>query len=152
HKIKRSQQPLIYEGRARVSSTHAARRVASHNRDQSGRITNTPGPCVHAPVLMPSKTNFDTSAAIRLRSPSRFPPDASHDAFSSSLTTPVFSQRNMRRFDTTPRRAMPKGHNPSSPTQQHIDRGLLPTSQPLPLRAWHTHDLGFGRVQPQPDL
>jgi hypothetical protein len=32
---------------------------------------------VLAPVLMPSKTNFDTSTAIRLRSPSRSPPDAS---------------------------------------------------------------------------
>lgn len=29
---------------------------------------------VHAPVLMPSQTNFDTSAAIRLRSSSRSPP------------------------------------------------------------------------------
>jgi len=66
---------------------------------------------VLAPVLMPSKTNFDTSTAIRLRSPYRFPPDASYDAFSSSLTTTVFSQRSMRWFDTTPRRAMPKGHN-----------------------------------------
>ena len=42
---------------------------------------------------------FDTSATIRLRSPSRSPPDASHDAFSSSLTTTVFSQPSMRRFE-----------------------------------------------------
>jgi hypothetical protein len=65
---------------------------------------------VHAPVLMPSKTNFDTSIAIRLRSPSRSPPDASRAPFSSSLTTMVFSQRSTRRFDATPRRATPKGH------------------------------------------
>ena len=32
-------------------------------------------------------------------------------AFSSSLTTTVFSQRSMRRFDVSPRRATPKGHN-----------------------------------------
>ena len=32
---------------------------------------------VLAPVLMPPETNFDTSTAIRLRSPSRSPPDAS---------------------------------------------------------------------------
>ena len=55
-------------------------------------------------------TTFDTSAAIRLRSPSRSPPDASCGAFSSSLTTTVSSQRSMRRFDVTPRRATPKGH------------------------------------------
>ena len=32
-------------------------------------------------------------------------------AFSSSLTTTVFSQRSMRWFDASPRRATPKGHN-----------------------------------------
>ena len=34
-----------------------------------------------APVLMPPETNFDTSTAIRLRSPSRSPPDASRAPF-----------------------------------------------------------------------
>ena len=34
----------------------------------------------------------------------RSPPDASHDAFSSSLTTTVFSQRSMRRFEASLRR------------------------------------------------
>ena len=53
---------------------------------------------------------FDTSAAIHLRSSSRTPPDASYDAFSSSLTTTVFSQRSMRRFEASPRRATSKGH------------------------------------------
>ena len=54
---------------------------------------------------------FDTSAAIHLRSSSRTPPDASYDAFSSSLTTTVFNQRSMRRFEASPagrlRRAIP---------------------------------------------
>src|SRR5215470_13004038 len=36
---------------------------------------------VPAPVLMPPETNFDTSTAIRLRSPSRSPPDASSAPF-----------------------------------------------------------------------
>ncbi len=36
---------------------------------------------VLAPVLMPPETNFDTSTAIRLRSPSRSPPDASRAPF-----------------------------------------------------------------------
>ena len=71
---------------------------------------------VLAPVLMPSKTSFDTSTAIRLRSPYRFPPDASYDAFSSSLTTTVFSQRSMRWFDTTPPKGDAEGPQPSSPT------------------------------------
>ena len=63
---------------------------------------------------------FDTSATIRLRSPSRSPPDASHDAFSSSLTTTVFSQRSMRWFEASLRRATPKGQDPSSPPQHRI--------------------------------
>ncbi len=85
---------------------------------------------VLAPVLMPPETDFDTSTAIRLRSPSRSPPDASTCAFSSSLTTTVFSQRSMRRFDATPRRATPKGqqsfifhaaaHRSRSPTYIHL--------------------------------
>src|SRR5271166_2123814 len=49
--------------------------------------------------------------------PSRSPPDAVTGAFSSSLTTTVFSQRSMRRFEASLRRATPKGrnlHHPSS--------------------------------------
>ena len=42
-------------------------------------------------------------------SSSRSPPDASPGAFSSSLTTTVFSQRSMRRLEASPRRAAPKG-------------------------------------------
>jgi hypothetical protein len=105
---------------------------------------------VFAPVLMPSKTNFDTSAAIRLRSPSQSPPDASHGAFSSSFTTTVFSQRSMRWFDATPRRATPKGHKSFiSHATAHLIEAVLPTSQPLLLRAWHTHDAGLVRMQLQ---
>ena len=55
-------------------------------------------------------SGLDTSTAVRLRSPSRSPPDAITRAFSSSLTTTVFSQRSMRRLDASPRRATPKGH------------------------------------------
>src|SRR3954467_12210646 len=46
---------------------------------------------------------------IRLRSPSRSPPDVSNDAFSSSLTTTVVNQRSMRWLETSLRRAVPKG-------------------------------------------
>ena len=61
--------------------------------------------------------------------PSRSPPDASTDAFSSSLTTTVFSQRGMRRLEASLRRATPKGHETfifrTAPHQ-----GLVPTSGP----------------------
>jgi hypothetical protein len=78
---------------------------------------------------------FDTSATIRSRSPSRSPADASHDAFSSSLTTTVFSQRSMRQFGASLRRATPKGHNPSSPAQHRIkDPSYIGPS----LRSGHT--------------
>src|SRR6266480_4159490 len=66
---------------------------------------------------------------IRSRSPSRSPPDASTDAFSSSLTTTVFSQRSMRWLEASLRRATPKGHETfifrTAPHQ-----GLVPASGP----------------------
>lgn len=70
---------------------------------------------------------FDTSAAIHLRSPFQSPPDASFDAFSSSLTTTVFSQRSMRRFGASPRRATPKGQTFISRTAPFSEAVLLPT-------------------------
>jgi hypothetical protein len=83
-----------------------------------------------SPVSMPS-TCFDTSTAVRSRSPSWSPPDASSAPFPRSLTTTVFSQRSTRRFDASPRRATPKGHNPfitcTAPHQED-----LPTSNPSP--------------------
>ena len=82
----------------------------------------------NTPVSMSSK-GFGTSATIRSRSPSRSPPDASTGAFSSSLTTTVFSQRSMRRLEASLRRATPKGHETFiSRTAPH--QGLVPTSGP----------------------
>src|SRR5665647_1606231 len=46
------------------------------------------------------------------------------DAFSSSLTTTVFSQRSMRRFGASPRRTAPKGQ-PSSLVQHRIKNPYL---------------------------
>src|SRR5918997_2138020 len=67
---------------------------------------NTP----HAPVSMSPvsvTTLHQRFACARLPDPY-----LTHTcAFSSSLTTTVFSQRSMRRFDASPRRATPKGHN-----------------------------------------
>src|SRR6478672_7109224 len=84
-----------------------------------------------------SPRGFDTSATIRLRSPSRSPPDASYGAFSSSLTTTVFSQRSMRRFEAFLRRTAPKGQ-PSSFTQHRIRNSTYTDS---PLRSGHTDEL-----------
>src|SRR4051794_10793561 len=78
---------------------------------------------------------------IRLRSPSRSPPDASNDAFSSSLTTTVINQRSMRRFETTLRRAIPKG--------QTFISHAAPQKEPLLqkfLLMFRTHEQSKGTV------
>src|SRR3954454_12444324 len=77
---------------------------------------------------------LDASSVVHLRSPSRSPPDAVIRAFSSSLTTTVFSQRSMRRFDTSPRRAAPKGLTFISCTAPRLIT-QLPSDLP---RSWHT--------------
>jgi hypothetical protein len=54
----------------------------------------------------------------------------------------------MRRFDATPRRATPKGQSFIFHAAAHRSRS--PTYKPpLPLRAWHTHDLRLHGVQLQ---
>src|SRR3954470_15499227 len=77
---------------------------------------------------------LDASSAVHARSPSRSLPDAVIRAFSSSLTTTVFSQRSMRRFDTSPRRAAPKGQTFISCT---APRSITQLPSNLP-RSWHT--------------
>src|SRR3954451_13677047 len=77
---------------------------------------------------------LDASSAVHSRSPSRSLPDAVIRAFSSSLTTTVFSQRSMRRFDTSPRRAAPKGQTFISCT---APRSITQLPSNLP-RSWHT--------------
>src|SRR5213079_1805159 len=95
--------------------------VSGHPPGSSRSRRNTPVPM--------SSQSFGTSATIRSRSPSRSPPDASTDAFSSSLTTTVFSQRSMRRLEASLRRATPKGHETFiSRTAPH--QGPAPTSSP----------------------
>ena len=59
-----------------------------------------------APVLMSS----ERVTTLQQWSSSGSLPDASPCAFSSSLTTTVFSQRSMRRLEAAPRRAAPGGH------------------------------------------
>jgi hypothetical protein len=77
--------------------------VSGHPPDSS---RNTP----HAPVSM--SPVFVTTLHQRFACARLPDPYLTHTcAFSSSLTTTVFSQRSMRRFDASPRRATPKGHN-----------------------------------------
>src|SRR3954454_15432813 len=88
---------------------------------------------------------LDASSAVHSRSPSRSLPDAVIRAFSSSLTTTVFSQRSMRRFDTSPRRAAPKGQTFISCT---APRSITQLPSNLP-RSWHTPVAQGALVDPQ---
>ena len=99
---------------------------------------------VLVPVLMPPETNFDTSTAIRLRSPSRSPPDASCAPFPTRSRqrssanaavgglTPLPEERR-RRATTFIFHAAAQS---IEVTYLHPDLSLL--------RAWHTDDAGLG--------
>ena len=66
----------------------------------------------------------------------------------SSLTTTVFSQRSMRRFEASLRKAAPKGHETFiSRTAPH--QGLAPTSSPPRVQDTPRHpQVWLGRVLP----
>src|SRR4051812_30694673 len=93
---------------------------------------------------MPSP-RLDASTVVHSRSPSRSLPDTVIRAFSSSLTTTVFSQRSMRRFDTSPRRAAPKGQTFIFCTAPRLIT-QLPSDLP---RSWHTPVAQGALVDPQ---
>jgi hypothetical protein len=101
---------------------------------------------VPAPVSMPPKTNFDTSAAIRLRSPSRSPPDASCAPFPtrsrqrSSANAAVGGLTPLP--EERPRRATTFIFHAAA---QSIEVSYLHSNLSL-LRAWHTHDQGLARA------
>src|SRR6266571_8090155 len=106
-------------GRYRHRASHVpcrSRRPGSRRLHAGHHLANTRAPARPIPEILSCprfrcrRRLFDTSTAVRLRSPSRSPPDTSPGAFSSSLTTTVVNQPSMRRFDATPRRATPKGH------------------------------------------
>jgi hypothetical protein len=68
-------------------------------------------------------------------------------AFSSTLTTTVFSHRSLRRFEASPRRAAPKGHKTFiSYTAPHPTRS--PTTQPRLPRSWRTYRNKLTRREP----
>ena len=68
---------------------------------------------------------FDTSAAIRLRSPSRSPPDASAGAFSTSLTTDGIQPPQHVAVWSLPPQGDSEGPEPSSSTQHRLTKLYL---------------------------
>src|SRR6516162_7744518 len=96
---------------------------------------------------MPPKTNFDTSAAIRLRSPSRSPPDASCAPFPTRSRQR--SSANAAVGGLTP---LPEERRRRATTfifhaaAQSIEVSYLHDNLSL-LRAWRTHDLRLAGMQ-----
>jgi hypothetical protein len=110
--------------RARVASMPDTTWPISGHPPGSSRDTKD------TPVLM-SSSPFDTSAANRLRSPSRSPPDTSCVPFPHRSPRSRHRSRSMWRFEASPRRATPKGQQSfiscTAPHQQ-----ALPTSNSPP--------------------
>src|SRR5262249_1107729 len=104
---------------------------------------------VLAPVLMPPETNFDTSTAIRLRSPSRSLPDASRAPFPTRSRQR--SSANAAVGGLTP---LPEERRRRATTfifhaaAQSTEVSYLHHNLSL-LHAWHTHDLRLHRVRLQ---
>ena len=81
---------------------------------------------------------FDTSAAIRLRSPSRSPPDASTGAFSTSLTTDgIQPPQHVAVWSLPPAGRLPRA-KPSSSTQHRLTKLYLHRA-PFGVRDTPTH-------------
>ena len=76
-----------------------------------------------------------TSSAFTCVRLSGSTPDNSYAAFSSTLTTTVFSQRSSRWFDASPHRATPEGHNSSIFYAAPHHKGSTPTCRLLSARA-----------------
>ena len=95
-------------------------------RTPSGQSAGTrqtpPGPLESVPVLMPPiyvTTRHQRSPRRGLHTVFLVPTWRISCAFSTSLTTTVFSQRSRWWFEASPRRAAPKGQ-PSSPAQHRF--------------------------------
>jgi hypothetical protein len=77
---------------------------------------------------------FDTVNSGSLTLNSLVPTRRITSAFSSSLTTTVINQPSTRRFDATPRKATPKGHNLHHPHSTASRRTTYPRRPPLRTR------------------
>ncbi len=89
---------------------HSSRRPGSRHLHAGHRLANNSGTRqTHPGIALRPRfrcrfLNLDASTVVHSRSSSRSPPDDSPAAFSSTLTTTVFSQRSSRWFDTIPRK------------------------------------------------
>jgi hypothetical protein len=117
----RSLSPPQPSGRpCRSTPSHVpcrSRRSDSRRLHAGHHLANNRAPARLIPEILPLSgfdviytisTRLQRFACARLPDPHLTP----QGAFSSSLTTTVINQRSMRRFDASPRRATPKGHNP----------------------------------------
>ena len=95
-----------------------------------------PGFCGH-PGFDVTCICFDTSTAIRSRSPSRSPPDTSHAPFPHRSPRSRRRSRRMWWFEASPRRATPKGRQSFISCTAPLHEAL-PTSNSSP-RSGHTH-------------
>ena len=155
--------PSRYRAHAAAVSGHAFSRSA---QKQQTRLTSPlrrapPGQSAgirqaHPEVVWPPRFRCHLRTidaySVRLPDPHLTPPTG---AFSSSLTTTVFSQRSTRRFEASPRRAAPEGHNlhlPRSTAFRNLSYTKLPPAfvthphHPLPPRRPHL------RMRPSPAL
>ena len=115
HVLRKSRRP----GSRRL---HAGHHLAS--RRAPARLLLRPD---HRPSFAAVSTTFDTSAAIRSRSPSRSPPDTLPRAFSSTLTTLGVQPSAARGGLEPPPAGRPqRASNPPSPAQHRIQQGHLP--------------------------
>ena len=110
---------------------HAGHRLA--NKRAPARLI--PEPLAH-PGFDVICCCFDTSAANRLRSPSRSPPDASRAPFPHRSPRSRHHSRSMWWFEASPHRATPKGRQSSISCTAPLQKAL-PTSNSLP-RSGHT--------------
>ena len=140
-----SHPPGAAGGQYRQRPSHVprrSRRPGSRRLHARHRLANTRAPArlipgtLSCPRFRCRLGLFDTSTAVRLRSPSWSPPDTSPGAFSSSLTTTVFSQRSMRRFDASPEGRRRRATTFITRTAPHQEG--LPTHTSSPPRSWHT--------------
>jgi len=99
---------------------HAGHRLAS----QRAPARLIPGSWVH-PGFGVTCVVFDTSTAIRSRSPSRSPPDTSRVPFPHRSPRSRHRSRSMWRFEASPAGRLRRADNPSSPAQHRFTKLYL---------------------------
>ena len=122
---------------ARVSTTPShvpcrsrrpgSRRLHAGHHLASRRVSRQAHPGAHlTPRFRCHLLRFDTSSAVRLRSPSRSPPDASYVRLFPNAHHDGLQPTQLEVVWHSPRRATPKGHTSISCTAAHQESRLLP--------------------------